>query len=426
MKTLVKIVLPLLTLILILISLFPALAYSLPPNLEVEIVASGLNSPVTIAFPPDKSSRIFYNELDTGNVRVIDIENGQVLPQPFATVPVNTNGERGLIGLAFDPDYETNHYVYIWHTNPNPLVNRVVRFTDVNNVGTEQRIIVDNLPVGSNHNAGNIVFGADGKLYVSQGDVGRASNSQDISPTNLAGKILRYNKEGTIPGDNPVGSNNPIFAYGLRNSFDLTVHPVTGGIYATENGPNCDDEVNLIVGNGNYGWRSGYPCGDTNTNTNFIQPIVRFTPTIAPTGITFYTGNQYPEFQNQLFFVDFNEGRIRRVELGGPNLDQVAEMSIFLDGGFGALLDMVDGPEGALYFTNFDSIMRIVREYSGDANDDGEINVLDIVTTANDIFGKAPAPGDADCDTDGMVNVVDIVCISNIILGIAPTPTLLQ
>jgi cysteine-rich repeat protein len=341
----------------ILFLMVPSLSYSLPPDLEVEVVIGNLNSPVAIAFPSDGSDRIFYNELDTGNVRVI--ENGQLLATPFATVPISTDGERGLIGLAFDPDYAINGFVYIWHTNLSPLVNRVVRFTDVNNIGTNQTIVINNLPVGSVHNGGNIAFGADGKLYVSQGDVGNAANSQDTTATNRAGKILRYNKDGTIPSDNPLGSTNPIFAYGLRNSFDLTTHPVTDVVYASENGPDCDDEINKIMPGGNYGWRSSYPCGDT--NPLFIQPIVRFTPTIAPTGITFYTGNQYPEFQNDLFFVDFNEGRIRRIELAGANLDQVGVMEIFLDGGFGALLDIVDGPDGNLYFTNFNSIMRIVN-----------------------------------------------------------------
>lgn len=93
----------------------------------------------------------------------------------------------------------------IWHTNPSPLVNRVVRFTDVNNLGTNQTIIINNLPVGSVHNGGNIAFGGDGKLYVSQGEVGNPANSQDTTATNRAGKILRYNKDGTIPRDNPLG-----------------------------------------------------------------------------------------------------------------------------------------------------------------------------------------------------------------------------
>lgn len=328
-----------------------------PSNgLDIEVVADGLSFPVTIACTLD--SRIFFNELQTGKIRII--QNGTLLPTPFATVAVSTNGENGLIGLAFDPDYESNGFVYIFHTHPNPYRNRVVRFTDIDNIGVQETVIIDNLPASNIHIGGNIGFGPDGKLYVSLGDVSNPANSQSLE--NPAGKILRYNPDGSTPTDN-LFRGSPIFAWGLRNSFDLAFHPITGVIYATENGPNCDDEINRIIEGDNYGWRPSYPCGDK--DTRFIGPIVRFSRTIVPTGITFYTGDQYTEFSNDLFFVNFDrgsEGRIQRIDLSGENLDQIGSIDTFLvDDEFGGLLDIITCSDGNLYFSNANSIMRIIK-----------------------------------------------------------------
>ncbi len=325
--------------------------------LEVELVLGGLDFPVTLACTSD--GRIFFNELRTGNIRII--REGVLFPTPFATVPVSINGENGLIGLAFHPRFDSNGFVYVFHTHPHPRRNRVLRFTDLNNLGTQETVIIDDLPAADIHIGGNLGFGPDGKLYVTIGDVSNPANSQSLD--SLAGKILRYNPDGTIPADNPF-LDSPIFALGLRNSFDFTFHPATGVIYATENGPNCDDEINRIIAGGNYGWRPNYPCGDT--DTEFISPIIRFSPPIVPTGITFYTGDQYPEFLNDLFFVYFDggtEGKIKRIELTGENLDQAGSISSFLvEGELGGLLDVITCPDGNLYFSSADSIFRVVKK----------------------------------------------------------------
>ena len=308
-----------------------------------------------MAFAPD--GRLFFNELSTGRVRVV--ENGQLLVDPFVEVSVETSGERGLLGLTFDPAFASNGFVYILHHTPGPpLEARVLRFTDFANRGIDQTIIVDDLASTNNHNGGNIGFGPDGMLYITIGDGQNPANSQD--PDSLNGKILRFNPDGSIPATNPFGGFRAAFNLGLRNSFDFDFHPATGTIYASENGPNCDDEINRIVPGGNYGWRPDYPCGDT--DLEFVAPLRRFTPTIAPTGVSFYTGSVFPQFQDDLFMVDFNSGRVQRFVVDETNMGQIVESSILVDVAFGALLDIVEGPDGFLYFSSSNAIHRIVPQ----------------------------------------------------------------
>lgn len=321
--------------------------------IRVETLLSNLNFPVALAFAPD--GRLFYNELRTGQVRVVS--NGVLQAQPFATLPVETSGERGLLGLTFDPQFASNGFVYVFVSDPSG-VQRVVRFADMNGTGVSPAIIVDNLPSNTNHNGGSIGFGPDGKLYVSLGDSLNPANAQD--PTSLAGKILRYNANGTVPTDNPFGATNPAFNLGLRNSFDFAFHPQSGVIYASENGQDCDDELNRIVRGGNYGWRPNYPCGDA--NPQFVAPLTRFNPVIAPTGVTFYTSSVIPQFQGSLFMVDFNEGRVRRFVVNEAQQGMITETEVVVAGGMGNLLDIVPGPDGALYFSSTTAIFRIIPQ----------------------------------------------------------------
>lgn len=331
-----------------------------PVTIRTETVVAGAAFPVTVAFAPD--GRLFYTE-KAGAVRVVlnpTSANPQLLATPFVTFPnLASNGEQGLLGLAFDPNFAANRFVYIYYTDSSPtLRNRVVRFTEANNLAdpASEFVVVDNLPVNSNHNGGRIAFGPDGWLYVTIGDAGNPANSQ--SQTSRAGKLLRYNPDGTIPAGNPV-AGNPLFALGLRNPFGLTFHRTAGTPYVSDNGPNCDDEINRIVANGNYGWRPSYPCGDT--DPMFRAPIARFTPPIAPTGLVFYAGAAFPEWQNHLFLASFNDGALRRFVVDEAQNGLVLEQHTVINGGFGALIDVAVGPDGNLYVAAQGSIVRVMR-----------------------------------------------------------------
>ncbi|HYG82020.1 MAG TPA: PQQ-dependent sugar dehydrogenase, partial [Pyrinomonadaceae bacterium] len=185
--------------------LLSVIAYSraatLPAGFAEPLVAGGLSSPTAMAFAPD--GRLFVCQ-QGGQLRVI--KNGTLLATPFLTVTTDASGERGLLGVALDPNFSTNHFVYIYYTVPSsPRHNRVSRFTaggDVAVAGSEVVILeLDNLSGATNHNGGAIHFGPDGKLYIAVGENATPSNAQTLS--NLHGKILRINADGTIPADNP-------------------------------------------------------------------------------------------------------------------------------------------------------------------------------------------------------------------------------
>jgi len=209
----------------------PAWAASLPSGFAESLVTAGLASPTAMALAPD--GRIFVCE-QGGRLRVI--KDGALLPAPFATLSVHFSGERGLLGVALDPDFSVNQYVYVYYTVPgSPAHNRVSRFTangDVAVSGSEVVILeLNNLSAATNHNGGALHFGIDDKLYIGVGENANSSNAQILS--NLLGKMLRINPDGSIPTDNPFystasGMNRAIWALGLRNPFSFAVQPGTG------------------------------------------------------------------------------------------------------------------------------------------------------------------------------------------------------
>jgi glucose/arabinose dehydrogenase len=326
-----------------------------------EVLHGGLSSPVKMALAPD--GRLFFNELQTGNVRVVDAA-GTLLPTPFATVPVLTNGEQGLLGLALAPDFASSGTVVAYASTPagggHADRNRVVQWTDSGNVGTAFTVLVDDLPIGTVHDAGDVKFGPDGNLYVSLGDTANADLAQaDGSP---AGRILRYTPTGGIPADNPV-PGDPEWARGLRNSFDMAFHPTTDGLFASENGPTSNDELNFVQGGKNYGWPS-LPPGFPGSGVGFRVRV--WNPVIAPTGIEWHDGTGFgPEYADDLFLGSYVETEVRRIALSGPDRTDVDLEEVFAAwsqvGVQHKPLDLLRRPDGSLLVSTFTAIWRIRR-----------------------------------------------------------------
>jgi len=335
-------------------TVIPSPTPSPTPMVMAEVFLDNVDVPVSLAFAPD--GRLFYNELRTGRVRIV--ENGRLQDEPFASLQVvNRSGysEHGLLGLALDRDFAANHYVYVLYGEPDqngdPRRQRVVRFTEVDGVGQDMTVILDDLPISSGccHNGGRIAFGPDGKLYVSIGDTGESSLSQDEE--SLAGKILRFNPDGSIPDDNPF-PGSPVYALGIRNSFGLAFHPVTGALFIDETGSAGFDELDIIQAGGNYGWPEARGIAGL---SQYIDPIWTSGPVShTPTGMTFYTDDVLPIPENDLLRCSYNTGMLERVKMA-PSFDHIDGIE---DTGLACSLDVTVGPDGALYFSTADTIYR--------------------------------------------------------------------
>ena len=330
----------------------PAGAVELPAHLRVEPVVAEASFPVALAWTPD--GRLLYTE-KSGALRVV--ENGQLREEPYAEFEVDDLFERGLIGVAVDPDFAVNGYVYVYYTRADTAGHRVVRLREVDGRGVEPTILLDEPnPTGAAfHNGGNLHFGPDGYLYVTLGE----NHDSGLAPRldTPLGKILRIDKaDGSAPPDNPFYDDGDpasryddrIWALGLRNSFDFTFHPDTGEIFATENGPHCDDEVNRIERGDNLGWRPEFICDDP--HFGFTAPLWRFSDTIAPTGIAFHRGS--------LFMCAWNTGELMRFEATDPTHRELTAVESW--DGVPCQIDVAPGPDGALYVTDAGSISRIV------------------------------------------------------------------
>jgi glucose/arabinose dehydrogenase len=331
----------------------PATAATLPPGfVETQVGGNLSGSPTAMAFAPD--GRLFVCQ-QGGQLRVI--KNGSLLSTPFVNLPVDSSGERGLLGIAFDPNFATNHYLYVYYTvATSPIHNRVSRFTAAGDTavpGSEVIILeLDNLSSATNHNGGAIHFGPDGKLYIGVGENANGANSQTLS--NLLGKILRINSDGTIPTDNPFfnsasGNNRAIWAVGLRNPFTFAFQPGTTRLFINDVGQSTWEEINDGIAGSNYGWPTTE--GPT-SNPAFRSPIYFYghgtsdTTGCAIVGGAFYNPPvpQFPSsYTGKYFFADLCSGWIRVFD---PAAGTATGFAI----GIPNPVDLHVGPDGALYY----------------------------------------------------------------------------
>lgn len=340
---------------------------------RVEAVAENLEVPWSIVFAPD--DRIFVTERP-GRVRVI--ENGRLKPEPLFKVPdVEPTGESGLMGLALHPQFASNHLLYLsyaYRGNGEQLV-RVVRYRETGTTLTEPKVIIENIPAAPNHAGCRLHFGPDQKLYISTGDGTVWERAQQLD--SLAGKILRLNDDGSVPQDNPfvgrAGARPEIWAYGSRNSQGFDWQPGSNLMFETEHGPSGfeglgqgGDEFNLVERGANLGWPTIH---HRQTREGMVSPLLEYSPACAPASGMFYRGSAFAQFRGNFFFGCLRGARIIRVVLNGR---QVVGQENLLEGEFGRIRDIAEGPEGAIYFstsnrdgrgspaTNDDRILRLV------------------------------------------------------------------
>jgi len=329
-------------------------AATLPAGFSETRVATGLVSPTAMAIAPD--GRVFVAE-QAGALRVV--KNDALLPEPFLTLTVSTTDTRGLLGVAFDPDFQSNRFVYVYYTTVDaPTHPRVSRFTasstnpDVAQAGSELPIL--NLPtLGSSvHNGGGIHFGNDGKLYVAVGENSVPANSQSLNTP--LGKLLRINSNGSIPTDNPfysqtTGVARAIWARGLRNPYTFAVDSATARIHVNDVGQDAWEEVNLGARGANYGWPQTeglQPAGVSGVRYP-IHTYPNADPNCAIVGATFYRPQifRFPTaYAGRYFFGDFCGGFIRM--LSPPNYSSSAGFAT----GISSLVDIQAHLDGSLYY----------------------------------------------------------------------------
>jgi len=353
-------------------------------GVKVETVAENLDIPWSIVWDPDGT--IFFTERN-GNVRII--QDGIVSEKPILSLDVG-GFEGGLLGIALDPNYSENHYIYLFYTYNNffSTENKVVRYVESNLTLSEDKVLIDKIPGGPNHDGGRIQFGPDGKLYITTGDAGNAGLAQDKN--SVAGKILRINSDGSIPEDNPF-SGSPIYSYGHRNPQGLDWDE-SGNLVATEHGPRQHDEINVIVPGANYGWPD---IIGSETMEGLVTPIMNTgDDTWAPSGAEFYDGNKIPQWTGKFFVATLRGNHLHMIDFDLEKNKVLSHQKLFA-GDFGRLRDVATGPDGYLYFLtsnrdgrgspeiNDDRILRIVPL--------NEINSFeDCVTAGNPVMESYP------------------------------------
>ncbi len=314
-------------------------------TLNVETLISNLDVPWSIDFAPD--GRIFITER-AGNIRIV--KDGRLQDEPWMTLDVAQMSESGLLGIALDPDFQNNRYVYVAYTysEGSELKNRLVRLKEdvASGKGVFDKILIDNMEGNVYHDGARVKFGPDGKLYCTMGESGRPQLAQDLSSLN--GKVLRINSDGTIPADNPF-PNSPVYSYGHRNPQGLDWEPGTGRLYETEHGPSGfpggRDEVNFIEPGKNYGWPD---ISGTETRTGMERPVIQsgMSETWAPSGATFVTRGVWV---GSFLFVGLRGESLYRLVLDKSDPHKYTTFERYFSGEYGRLRDIVEGSDGALY-----------------------------------------------------------------------------
>lgn len=306
-----------------------------------------IDTPWEMTFAPDGSMFVTQRP---GSIAIID--NGNLKVWLKLDSVVVEAGESGLFGIAVDPSYEQNGYVYFGYTyaeqkSPLKLVNKIVRYRNDSGSPVFDKVLLDGIPGNHLHNIGAFEFGPDGMLYVTSGEIFQPQLAQD--PASLNGKILRMTRDGEVPADNPFPGS---YAYSLghRNPQGIAFHPETNALWSTEHGPSeeqgcCMDEVNRIEAGGNYGWPI---IRGSEEQDGLIPPATYSGDTItwAPTGGFFVTQG---EWEGSMLFTGLRGQALYRVVFNSTDPNKIDAVERYLYRKLGRLRNVVEGPDGRIY-----------------------------------------------------------------------------
>ncbi len=324
---------------------------------KLVVLVEGLDHPWGLAFLPD--GRLLVTER-SGRLRLI--ADGRLDPEPVQGLPaVSSYGQGGLLDVVLHPEFERNRLVYVSYAaaGSGGFGTEVARGRLVEHRLEYVEVIFRALPKsdGGRHFGSRLVFANDGLLYISLGDRGYRANGQDLSTH--AGSIIRLHDDGSVPEDNPFvgrsGARPEIFTYGNRNVQGMTLEPGTGKLWAHEHGPQGGDEVNIVRAGTNYGWPVitygrnygiGTQIGEGTHKDGMAQPVLQWTPSIAPSGMAFYYGERFPNWKGNLFVGSLKFEFLARLELDG---ERVVHQERLLEGVMGRIRDVRQGPDGFIY-----------------------------------------------------------------------------
>jgi glucose/arabinose dehydrogenase len=335
-------------------------------DFRVVQVADGLEHPWSLAFLPDGGVLITERP---GRLKLL--RSGSTTTITGLPV-VEASGQGGLLDVALHPRYGENGLIYLSYatrigSGRGTAIARG-RLAGSQLLDVQEIFRMRSGGTTTRHFGSRMVFAADGTLLFTIGDRGQMARAQD--PRDHAGKTLRIADDGSIPADNPfVGRNDAlpeIYTYGNRNAQGMAVHPDTGRIWQHEHGPRGGDEVNVLQAGANYGWPeitygidySGAKVGSGTTKEGMEQPLVYWVPSIAPSGMTFYNGAEFPEWQGNLFVGALAGQHLRRLVLSG---DEVIAQEVLLQRSLGRIRDVRQGPDGRLWLLTDERNGKIYR-----------------------------------------------------------------
>lgn len=326
--------------------------------ISVRVLAEGLYHPWEILWGPD--NRIWMTERN-GRISQVDPQTGDVR-RIFTVAESSESGEGGLLGMALHPDFGTVPQVFIVfnYRKNGTYTEKVVRYSYNGTTLTDPVIMLDDIAANSFHNGSRLVFGPDKLLYISTGDAGQTARSQDGNSLN--GKVLRIRPDGGIPADNPVPSS-PVWSLGHRNAQGLVF--AGGKLFSSEHGPSTDDEINLIGKGRNYGWPDVEGKCDRPDEQDFCsrhdvaEPLVSWSPTIAPSGMDYYQGDLIPQWKNSLLLAVLKNSVLLQLPLNASQ-DRIGEPREFLKNEYGRLRDICIAPDGKVYVSTDNGQDRIL------------------------------------------------------------------